>query len=82
MAVMMYKYCQLKGIDLPKMDQVAFKDQDKISSWAKEAVAAIHGAGIMNGLNGNRFEPQAHAKRAEVAAVVERLARYVLSKEA
>lgn len=81
MTVMMYRYCMLKGINLPEADQTAFKDQDKISSWAKEAVAAINKAGIMNGMNGNRFEPQAQAKRSEVAAVIERLAKIILPEE-
>lgn len=80
MAVMMYQYCKLKGIDLPMAGEAEFKDQDQVNSWAEEAVAAIHGAGIMNGVNGNAFEPQAKAKRAEVAAVMERLASRMLSK--
>lgn len=82
MAVMMYQYCKLKGMNLPETEQTEFKDQDQISVWAKEAVAAINKAGIMNGMNGNKFEPKTDAKRSEVAAVIERFAKILLSEEA
>lgn len=81
MAVMMNNYFTYKQLKLPTSNQPAmFSDQDKISSWAAGAIGAIQQAGIMNGRNGNAFEPKANAKRAEVAVVFERLAKGLLAQ--
>ncbi|WP_217591728.1 S-layer homology domain-containing protein [Cohnella sp. GbtcB17] len=51
----------------------AFVDQDAISGYAREAVEAIRRAGIIQGTDGNRFEPFSHTTRAQSAAVIYRL---------
>ncbi|XID91923.1 S-layer homology domain-containing protein [Paenibacillaceae bacterium WGS1546] len=47
-----------------------FADREAISAWAVSAVAAAAEHGIVSGLPGNRMGPQAHATRAEAAAVI------------
>ena len=36
-----------------------FADSAKIAPWAKDAVAAVSAAGIMNGVGNNNFDPTA-----------------------
>jgi len=48
-----------------------FADADSIPSWAREAVAEVVKAGLMNGDNGS-FNPENPATRAEAATVIYR----------
>jgi hypothetical protein len=68
MALMLYSYCQYKGITLPSIyDASGITDADSINSWATEAVVALYRAGILSGRTGGAFDPQGTASRAEVA---------------
>lgn len=68
MAQMLYNYAKVMKIDLPKTRATgSFADAGAISSWAKEAVEAMYAAEIINGKEGNRFDPQGKATRAQVA---------------
>ena len=67
MVVMLYNYCQQKGIELPVVNDGSFADADLISAWAEEAVGAMYGAGILNAKGEGMFDPQGTAPRAEVA---------------
>ena len=70
MAIMFYNYTKAMDVALPATRMaVKFVDSDKISSWAVEAVTAMSGAGVLNGKDGQRFDPQGLATRAEVAAM-------------
>ena len=46
-----------------------FADADSISDYAKDAVSALYGAGIISGTN-NGFEPSRNATRAEAAKMI------------
>ena len=73
MALMLANYAQYKGLALPETTEgAAFSDQSKISDWALAAVQAIQRAGIINGKQGNLFDPSGVATRAEVSAVFAR----------
>ncbi|QNK55980.1 S-layer homology domain-containing protein [Paenibacillus sp. PAMC21692] len=50
-----------------------FADQNKISKWAREAVAAAAESGLIIGYPDNTIRPQAHATRAEAASLIGRL---------
>lgn len=54
------------------MDQSGqkFKDHNKISDWAVTAVYQCRGENIVNGKQGNYFDPKGKATRAEVATIV------------
>ncbi len=56
--------------------EAAFKDEEKISSWARESVERIRTAGIIQGRDNNMFDPKGMATRAEVAAILARGAGY------
>ncbi|WP_181592979.1 S-layer homology domain-containing protein [Paenibacillus sp. YN15] len=51
----------------------AYADLGSVSDWAAEAVQKASELGLMNGLDGGLFRPQASATRAEGATVVSRL---------
>lgn len=73
MAQIMMNYAKAMNIELPKTTPAAsFTDAASISSFAAEAINAMQQAGIMNGKDGGKFDPQATASRAEVAAVLHR----------
>ena len=68
MVVMLYNYCEYKGLDLPvQREDSSFADIDAVSAWALEAVQATYQAGIFNGKDNNLFDPQGGATRAEGA---------------
>jgi len=81
MAVIMQNYANTMGISLPKVyEENTFADSEKISTYAVEAVKLMQMSGILNGKNGNIFDPQNAATRAEVSAVLRRFVEQMLSR--
>ena len=79
MAVMMTNYAGQMGYSIPTpLAAVTFADSDKISAWAAKEVTAMQRAGIVKGKDGNRFDPQGNATRAEVSAVLRRFVESVI----
>lgn len=72
MAVMLYKAFEAKNIKLTNYKS-DFDDMDKISEYAYTAVAALSGAGIINGVGNNKFDPKSNATRAEAAILIKAL---------
>ena len=73
LAVILYNYAKLMGIELPKTnDAKKFGDGSAISDYAVEAVAAMQRTGVINGYTNGTFKPQGTATRAEVAAMLHR----------
>jgi len=79
MAVMLNNYAKFVDAELPKEREGVFADEDKISSWAKEAVNAMYAAKILNGKGANDFDPQGRATRAEVAEMFKRFIEAAVS---
>ena len=78
MAVIMVNYAKTIGFEFPKKkEENSFADDAKISSYAKSAVKQMQMAGILEGKNGNQFEPQGTATRAEVCAMMKRFVELV-----
>lgn len=50
-----------------------FADKDSISDYAAEAVGAMQSAGVIKGMDDNRFEPLFLATRAQTAVIIDRL---------
>ncbi len=61
--------------DLSEGDSAApdYKDNDKISSWAKSGVAFCSNLGILKGNTDGTFSPQGKLNRAQTASIVERI---------
>ena len=74
MAVMLHRYMRAFGIRLAAEAREPFADEEAVSEWALEAVNILRDMGLMNGRGENRFEPRGTATRAEICAVVYRLA--------
>ena len=71
MAVMIERFCQYKNFKLESNKQpVTFSDDNNISSYAKDAVAKVQQAGIINGRTDGSFAPKANATRAESAQMI------------
>lgn len=64
MAVMLLRALDKNGI-APAAEKKEFSDDDEISEYAKQAVAALGGASILNGMGENMFEPRAVLSRAQ-----------------
>lgn len=74
MAVMVYRIGQTLNLSFDGDDQATpFKDQARISAYAKAAVNANRNAGIISGMPNGDFAPQGDATRAEAATIIFRL---------
>ena len=74
MCTLILRYVNYKGKTLPESVQGGgFSDAGSISAYAKAGVEACRKAGIVNGKDGNRFDPQSGATRAEVATIIQRM---------
>ena len=79
LATLMQNYAKAMGYTLPKTrEAVTFTDDASIGAFAKDAVKAMQMAGVMNGKDGNRFDPTGTATRAEVAATLHRYVELVV----
>ncbi|MBO5370080.1 MAG: S-layer homology domain-containing protein, partial [Clostridia bacterium] len=61
------------GIGDADVSPLSFSDADAISEWAVEFVEYAVATGLMNGKDGNIFDPAGKATRAETATVFSRL---------
>ena len=74
MCTLILRYVNFKGKSLPESVQGGgFADSGSISAYAQAGVEACRKAGIVNGKEGNRFDPQGGATRAEVATIIQRM---------
>ena len=69
MAVMLYRYARAYGAPLSGVASGGFRDDASLSAYAREAVYALMGAGIISGTGGGHFQPQSTATRAQVAQI-------------
>ncbi len=75
LALMMYKYAQILGLDLSVQSGALdnFADKERIDVWAKEAVEWAVSHGIMSGKPGIGVDPLSTATRAECAAMMKKM---------
>jgi hypothetical protein len=75
LAVLLARYANTADIALPTTRAApAFSDGADIAGYAQDAVALLYRAGIINGKDGNVFDPRGNATRAEAAAMLYRFA--------
>jgi hypothetical protein len=73
LAAILMRYAEFLDKELPKeREYTGFADERRILSYAKDAVIALYSASIINGRQGNIFDPQGIAARAEIAAMLQR----------
>ena len=74
MAVMTLSAIKAAGITLTNTSEAAnFKDSSTISQYAKESVAAMQKAGVINGMPDGGFAPKDTANRAQAAVILNKL---------
>ena len=75
LCVIIARYLASNGATLtPDPDAEDFADADEISDWAIGAVRACHAAGLISGRGEGIFDPKSPTSRAEVAAILMRMA--------
>ncbi len=69
---MLVRYCVNVGLlsGDPPVDYEAFADNDDIASYFVDAVYTARREGIVNGKDGNRFDPKAKLTRQEIAVIL------------
>lgn len=72
MAVILANYVKMLGNEV-NAQPIGFKDEEKISTWAKESVKVVQSFGLIQGKEDNSFDPKATSTRAEVAIIIQRL---------
>lgn len=76
MAVMVNNYMKERDFIIDFQEELLpFADSNLISSWATEAVNTIRNCGIISGKEGNFFDPQGIATRAEVATIIRNMTK-------
>ena len=75
MVALAYRYAQLQGYDAAadSGSLSAYADGDSVSDWAAEAMAWAVDAGVLNGKDGGRLDPQGQLTRAEAAQILTNL---------
>lgn len=73
-AVILYRLLEMKN-SVP-FGTYWFNDESSISSYSRDAVLALSGAGIINGYNGN-FMPKNNTKRCEAATLIYKVKIYL-----
>ena len=68
-AVILWRYA---GSPLPAGTAADFADEASINTWATQAADWAQENGVINGKDGNRFDPQGQAQRCEVATMLMR----------
>ena len=68
MCVLCYRFAKYSGVKLS--EETSFPFTDEAADYAKEAVAALYNSGIVSGVGGNEFLPEASANRAEAARII------------
>ena len=79
MAVILYGFAQAMDLDVGTTgDLSVFKDQGKVSDWAKTPLGWAIGNGLLNGKSADTLDPSGRATRAEVSAILKRFIQNVL----
>ncbi len=80
MCVMLIRYCRLAGIQLPSAAVAdPFADDGAISEWSRESINMARQLGLIEGKDGNRFDPQGYLTRAEAATLFMRFMQKIVS---
>jgi len=76
MMVIVYRALQKTGVGLGIYDEPQYEDYATVAEYAKPAVSALIGAGLVNGKSG-LIAPTDYTTRAEVAVLLKRILDYI-----
>lgn len=80
-AAILSRYAEYADLTLPVKRSGSIADEKEIPEYAREAVKALYEAEVINGREGNIFDPSAQITRAEAAAMIERFVKNAEEKE-
>lgn len=72
-ALMLSRVYTKLGGTIPEVSATTFADNDKVASWARDAVAFMSGKEIVNGVGGNRFDPTGNASIEQAMVIALRM---------
>jgi hypothetical protein len=73
LAAILNRYAKFRNLSLPETrDYTGFNDDRNISAYARDSVARLFKAEIINGKPNGVFDPRGDATRAEIAAMLHR----------
>jgi len=70
MAVMIYRFATANAVTLKKTEEMSFTDNQMIAEYAKEAMEALIGAGVITGMGDGTVSPMNTATRAQAAVML------------
>ena len=76
MMVIVYRALSNLNVGLGDFNEPNYEDYAAVADYAKEAVSALIGAGLVNGKNG-RIAPMDYTTRAEVAVLISRILEHI-----
>jgi len=78
MAVILYRYAQMKGCSTAKTAELTkFTDAKSVSEWANSAIKWAVAEGLISGTTATTLEPRGTAARAQVATILMRFAKNI-----
>ncbi len=75
MIVIVYRALQTRGVGFGIYEEPQYEDFTTVAPYARDAVSALIGAGLVNGKSG-RIAPADYTTRAEVAVMIKRILDY------
>lgn len=69
-AAILNRYVEKLGIERKEAEDIKFKDEAKISSWAKNEVKKAVSRGLFTGRDDGSFDPKENITRGEIARVI------------
>lgn len=79
-ASVIYNFIKEHKINMPKVKNFNYKDQDKIASWALNAVKYLDELGLVNGENAENYNAQGTYSREDLALTIYKIIKFIESK--
>ena len=79
-ASVIYNFIKEHNINMPKVKDFNYKDQDKIASWALNQVKYLDELGLVNGESHDNYNAQGTYTREDLALTIYKIIRFIESK--
>lgn len=79
-ASVIYNFIKEHNINMPKIKNFNYKDQDQIASWALNQVKYLDELGLVNGENMDNYNAQSTYTREDLALTIYKIIKFIESK--
>lgn len=79
-ASVIYNFIKEHNINMPKIKNFNYKDQDQIASWALEKVKYLDEIGLVNGASTDNYNAKGTYTREELALTIYKIIKFIESK--